>query len=233
MTIPLVRVGADLSSGGGKWNGPINIETREFAYVAIPESKSVLSGLEKPYASPRLLANLKRFGVTLPEHLRDRNMHLDPDFEHGTYGDQGQRAKQLEKLEKGDMIVFYASLWAHNQNKLVYALIGQITVNRLENVANIADRDMNAHTRREPIAPGDLVVVGDHNASGRYAICVPIGEYRNGAYRVRRDLLNTWGGISTKDGYLQRSARLPMMLDPIRFKQWLVTQGTLLVKRNY
>jgi hypothetical protein len=36
---------------------------------------------------------------------------LDPDFEHLTYGDQGQRAAQIkQKLGPGDLLVFYAGL---------------------------------------------------------------------------------------------------------------------------
>jgi hypothetical protein len=33
------------------------------------------------------------YGVALPAHLREQNMHLDPDFDYLTYGDQGERAK--------------------------------------------------------------------------------------------------------------------------------------------
>ena len=90
----LVRVGADRSEGGGYWNGPVDSQTGEFAYVPIPESSDVYPGLEKPYSA--LSPVLARFGTTLPLHLRDRPMHLDPDFERLTYGDQGQRAKQLQ-----------------------------------------------------------------------------------------------------------------------------------------
>ncbi len=103
----LVRVGADLSAGGGSWNGPVDGASGEFAYVAIPENSPVHPGLDKPYSD--LAPTLARFGVGLPEHLRMRNMHLDPDFEHLTYGDQRERAKQLRAhLRPDDLIVFYA-----------------------------------------------------------------------------------------------------------------------------
>lgn len=83
----LVRVGADLSAGGGSWNGPVDSQTGEFTYVAIPENRPVHAGLEKPYAA--LVPALARFGVSLPAHLAGRHMHLDPDFDHLTYGEQG------------------------------------------------------------------------------------------------------------------------------------------------
>ena len=36
-----------------------------------------------------------------------------------------------------------------------------------------------------------------------------LGEWRDRAYRVRKDLLKTWGGLSVNDGYIQRSAVPP------------------------
>ena len=109
MNALLVRVGVDQSIGGGGWNGPVDSISGEYAYVAIPESHLVRSGMERPYAG--LAPALERFGVMLPQHLLHQRMHLDPDFEHLTYGDQGERAKQLATLQNGDHIVFYAGLW--------------------------------------------------------------------------------------------------------------------------
>jgi hypothetical protein len=37
----LVRVGADLSVGGGSWNAPVDSTSYEFAYVAIPGTSTV------------------------------------------------------------------------------------------------------------------------------------------------------------------------------------------------
>jgi hypothetical protein len=68
--------------------------------------------------------------------------------------------------------------------------------------------------------------------SGRLNRCLLIGEYRDRAYRVRRDLLEVWGGLSVKDGYLQRSARLPRLLDPPRFLRWLTMQGPTFISAN-
>jgi hypothetical protein len=96
MNALLVRVGADLSVGGGVWNGPVDARTGKFAYVAIPETAPIHPGLEKPYQV--LAPTLAKFDVKLPSHLMLRHMHLDPDFGHLTYGDQGERAKQLRPI---------------------------------------------------------------------------------------------------------------------------------------
>jgi Nucleotide modification associated domain 3 len=82
MNALLVRIGADLSAGGGHWNGPVDSRSNEFVYVPIPETKPVRAGMEKPYKS--LVPALSNFGVSLPAHLVSRQMHLDPDFDYLT-----------------------------------------------------------------------------------------------------------------------------------------------------
>ncbi|MBI4178578.1 hypothetical protein HY522_04020 [bacterium] len=231
----LVRVGADLSPGGGSWNGPVCVDSGEFVYVAIPENRPVYPGMEKPYTVLR--PALAKFGVELPLHLQMRYMHLDPDFEHLTYGDSGERAKQLRaNLRDGDLIVFYAGLADTNgAAQLVYALVGLFVVNDLVRATDIlaSQRDTNAHSRRVlPLNTVDIIVRGRPRISGRFRCCIPIGDYRDRAYRVRKDLLKEWGGLSVKDGYLQRSARLPRFFDSPRFMRWLERQGPSLVQAN-
>jgi hypothetical protein len=231
----LVRVGADQSAGGGHWNGAINGESREFVYVAIPESAPLHSGYEQPYLN--LSATLESFGHPLPPHLLARYMHLDPDFGQLTYGDQGERGRQLRaRLQPGDWLVFYASLVdVRRRGPLVYALIGLLVVDRLVDARDVPpeQRHVNAHARRVlPAAADDVVVVGRAGVSGRLRRCLPIGEWRAKAYRVRMDLLEIWGGLSVNDGWLQRSARLPRFLAPERFQSWFAAQEPELIAAN-
>lgn len=235
MNALLVRVGADQSAAGGHWNGAINTGTREFVYVAIPENALVYPGLEKPYAI--LQPALVRMGRPLPPSLAGRHMHLDPDFAHLSYGDQGERARQLRaQLSPSDWLMFYASLAdMGNRGRLVYALIGVLVVEKILLASEIpaVKRDTNAHSRRV-LAPTaqDVVIVGRGGESGRLRQCLPIGEWRAGAYRVREDLLAAWGGLSVNDGWLQRSARLPRFLDPPRLREWFIAQRPELVAAN-
>ncbi|MGH6825195.1 hypothetical protein [Methyloceanibacter sp.] len=235
MNCLLVRVGVDSSRGGGFWNAPADAETNEFAYVAIPETKEVHAGMEKPYSA--LEPVLWKFGVALPAHLRTLYMHLDPDFDHLTYGDQGERAKQLRgKLTQEDMIVFYSGLAdVRGARRLIYAIIGLFVVDEITSTMGVPveARDTNAHSRRVlPEGSQDLIVRARPGVSGRLERCLPIGEWRDQAYRVRRDVLNAWGGLSVKDGYLQRSARLPEFLNPGRFRRWLESQEPKLLQAN-
>lgn len=232
MNALLVRVGADQSIGGGGWNGPVDSASREYAYVAIPESRPVHRGMNRPYRA--LAPCLERFGVALPPHLVGQYMHLDPDFEHLTYGDQGERAKQLASLQEGDHIFFYAGLKDVSSSQLVYAFIGLLVVASWIPAREVGstERTQNAHSRREDPGPTDVIWRGRGGVSGRLRKCLPIGEYRDGAYRVTRNLLSAWGGLSVKDGYLQRSARLPRFLAPERFVDWFEAQEPELIQAN-
>lgn len=231
----LVRVAADQSEGGGHWNGPVDSKTHRFAYVAIPESAETHPGLGKPYED--LTQVLDEFGERLPPHLTHRHMHLDPDFDHLTYGDVGERGKQIRtKLGAGDLIVFYAGMRDVNRAPgLVYALIGLYVVDEIVEAKSIPKERQheNAHTRRILRSGAtDIVVRGRSSVSGRFDRYIPIGSYRDRAYRVWPELLEAWGGLSVKDGYLQRSARLPEFSHAEQFYTWIKDQGVSLMQRN-
>jgi hypothetical protein len=164
-------------------------------------------------------------------------MHLDPDFEHLTYGDQGERARQIrKKMNPGDLIAFYAGLRPVDaRGSLIYALVGLFVVDQLLLARDLAKTslDANAHTRRllSPDAE-DIVVVAKPGQSGRLRHYLPIGEYRDRAYRVTHSVLAEWGGLSVKDGYLQRSARLPEFSDAPRFLKWFFSQSVGMMQAN-
>lgn len=231
----LVRVAADQSDGGGFWNGPADSGTGQFVYVAIPESAAMHPGLNKPYS--RLVSPLAGFGAALPSHLSAQDMHLDPDFDHLTYGDQSERAKQIRrKVGHGDLLVFYAGLRDVQPPKgLVYALIGLYVVEDVVPALTVpvARRHENAHTRRILAAgASDIVVRARREVSGRLERFIPIGDFRERAYRVWPKLLTAWGGLSVNNGYLQRSARLPEFLNADRFYDWFKAQNVGLLSRN-
>jgi Nucleotide modification associated domain 3 len=149
MTGLLVRVGIDQTYGG--WNAPVNPQTGEFVFVPIPDGKQ-RRGLHTPYSD--FTHELGLFpGLSLPSPLVGRPMHLDPDFEHLTYGDTGdRRGRSLAGLAPGDFIAFYSGLrpTARWQDPLLYALIGLYRVRecvRLPDVPRTRWHE-NAHTRR-------------------------------------------------------------------------------------
>jgi hypothetical protein len=241
----LVRIGIDQAYGA--WNAPVDPATNEFVYVPIPEGSNALQhpDLATTFASvepvlakfaaarPDVAASL----VTLPLALGGTATHLDPDFEQLTYGDNGERrGKAITTFEKGDVIAFYAGLrpvrpCAH---RLVYALVGVFRVSSVGRAAEFPKGRWheNAHLRRATAKPTDVIVHADPAASGRLRRCIPIGEFRDGAYRVRRDLLGSWGGLSCRNGFIQRSAVPPRFSKPERFLAWLERAGAELVASN-
>jgi hypothetical protein len=101
---------------------------------------------------------VERLGCALPGRFLLTNSHLDPDFSYLTYGDRGERAKQIRsKLGQGDLLVFYASLRDVRSSKLEYGLIGIFRVATIKLAADIPseERCMNAHTRRDLIGGDD------------------------------------------------------------------------------
>ncbi len=236
----LIRVGIDQTASSGNWNAPCNPETGDFVYVPIKQTKVAnVAGMEKCYADtivPALAGFSERNGceVFLPGNLADECMHLDPDFENLTYGDTEKRGKYLQTFEENDMVVFFAGLKSVTDDKLVYALIGLLTVKEIVRADNIPQSrwDENAHTRNSPPEPTDIVVRGKREKSGRLAKYIPIGEFRKHSYRVTKPLLEKWGGLRVKNGYLQRSANPPLFSDAERFYNWFREQKPRLMQTN-
>ena len=238
----LIRVGAD--SKYGRWHSPVDPVSNEFVYVPIPEPRDCRPGLATQYASLRSALEtfaagrpeVPRRHVELPAHLIGGAMHLDPDFENQTYGDTPVRARRLSEFERGDAVVFYGGLrpTAPCEHRLVYAIIGFFMVREVVRVRDVPPERWpeNAHTRRLVPRDDDVIVRADPATSGRLRRCIPIGEWRERAYRVRREILDAWGDLSCRNGFLQLSGVPPTFRDPRRFMRWFEKQGPELVSMN-
>jgi hypothetical protein len=229
----LIRVGVDQAFGG--WNAPVDPDSLDFAYVPIPEGPQ-RRGLETCYSA--MVPALSRFpGICLPSSLATRATHLDPDFEYLTYGDNSvRRGRAIADFKKDDFLVFFAGLrpagaWA---DPLLYAVIGFYCVQQCVRLSEIPRERWreNAHTRRTEHRPTDIIIRAEPGVSGRLRRCIVIGEWRDRAYRVRRDILKHWGGISCRNGYIQRSAVPPTLLHPERFLSWFQRHNPELLATN-
>jgi hypothetical protein len=238
----LVRVGIDLTAKSGGWVAPVDPQTRSFAYVPIRENeangrKLIRTGYGTTYEEFQPVCD--SLAGEFPQKLLGQNSHLDPDFKYLTYGDEGLRGKPLKGLESGDILAFYAALRPVKPfvDKLIYALIGLYVVDRVRWADEIPEEEWhkNAHTRRKPDDPDDkdIVVFGKEGLSGRLERCIPIGQWRSGAYRVTEKLLQEWGEfLNIRNGWIQRSAVLPQFPSPHKFYDWFKKQGIGLVPRN-
>ncbi len=244
MKARLVRIGVDQEYGG--WNAPVDADGR-FVYVPIPEKIGTPfhPGLERRYGE--ILPALSRFcgenncdlcdDLRFPQDLLHHPMHLDPDFECMTYGDEGgRRGAGMLDMSKGDLLVFYGGLRpVHRcEHKLIYALLGIYVVQEVVPVDRVREQQWyeNAHVRKVKRGETDIVVRAEPNVSGRFDRCICIGERRDGAYRVRQDILDAWGGLSVKNGFIQRNAVPPSFNDPAKFLNWLQKQAVQLLPRN-
>lgn len=230
----------------GGWNAPVDSSDR-FVYVPIPEKPGTTfhPGCERRYGE--VLPALHQFcsdngcdlttDLRFPQELLQLPMHLDPDFECLTYGDNGaRRGAGIVSMQQGDLLVFYGSLRPVHvcEHKLIYALLGLYVVQEVTPVASIPAHCWceNAHVRKMKRGEADIVVRAKPNVSGRFDRCIPIGEWRDGAYRVQRDVLAKWGGLLVNDGFIQRSAKPPAFIDPQLFRKWFDSQGVQLIRRN-
>jgi hypothetical protein len=241
----LVRIGIDHAYGG--WNAPADPASRRFVYVPIPERPKTRFHPGCRRGFDEVIPEIRRFAdafgldaardLKLPAELDHHAMHLDPDFAHLTYGDVGdRRGAGIRKLTPGDLLVFYAGLRSIDpaERRLIYALTGLLAVEEIVEAADVPRTRWkeNAHTRKVKRGASDIIVRGRRGSSGRFDQFIPIGEWRAGAYRVRRDVLQAWGGLSVKDGFIQRSARPPRFLDADRFSRWLEDQEIELIAHN-
>ena len=136
----LIRIGIDHEYG--EWNAPVHAISGRFVYVPIPERQKPLKYLVRSY--DEIAPPLSSFSedlhktVKLPVKLVGHPMHLDPDFEHLTYGDNGsKRGAKLKKFDGGDLLAFYAGLrpTGSGDKRLLYALVGLLVVEEAAPVA--------------------------------------------------------------------------------------------------
>ena len=237
----LVRVGIDQSFGG--YNAPINPITNDFLYMPIPQgSDDYMPGARTSYDD--LVSYFEKWKqknnaiIEFPKDLYNVNTHLDPDYDYLTYGDQATgRGLRVDKLKQGDFIAFFASFrpTSKSNHKLIYALFGLMTVDKVLKVAEVPEDEFhaNAHTRIINRNKDHLVVFADLKVSGRFNKALPIGEFRNGSYRVKNEILDLWGGIGVKDGFIQRSINPPWFNKPEQFLEWLKCQKIKLINSNW
>ncbi len=125
MQVVLLRVGIDTGSGGIL--GPL-FKNGLFEYVPISDDfkgcgiSGQTYGNTKGKYTKRLL--LHYFPERFQQKRRDTPIHYDPEFETFTYGDPTSPKRGLRKLEKGDLLVFYAGLkgWDFRRDPALYII---------------------------------------------------------------------------------------------------------------
>jgi len=160
----LLRVAADTTYYGGRFRGPV-LDQGSFEYVPIPEYKADKRYRNTVYGQLTYGNSVDRYDEhTFAEYIQDksvkkglvgRHMHPDPDFANRTYGDVTKTEKEdgsletvpkaatLRDLEKGNILVFCASLYPFGKTRSEKALymIGYFEVERVYDFQKLEARD--------------------------------------------------------------------------------------------
>lgn len=167
----LLRVGIDKGCGGAL--API-FEDGSFEFIPIPEGD--LNSVEsKTYMNTKGRSG-HPLSYYLPQKIKDNTMHFDPEFETFTYGDPTTKRNYLLKLNKGDLLVFYAGLTPFMTHKFDEALyiIGYFTVDKVIDFNQLTEMKAkevshcypnNAHIKRSMDYHNLVIVEGNKNNS--------------------------------------------------------------------
>ncbi|MDD1775172.1 MAG: hypothetical protein LUQ24_06560 [Methanobacterium sp.] len=172
MQAMLLRVGIDKGCGGTL--API-FEDGTFEYIPIPEVDP--NSTEFRTYNNTLGRNGKPLSNYVPLKIRDAVMHFDPEFETFTYGDLNAKRKFLLKLNKDDLLVFYAGLTPYEND--IYPdglyIIGYFTIDEIINFNELGDVEKdkfsdiffnNAHIKRE-MDYKDLIIVSGYEEQSK------------------------------------------------------------------
>lgn len=169
MKAMLLRVGIDKGTDGVL--API-FDDGTFEYIPLSE-KNTSSTEEKTFNNTAGIHG-KHLSHYLPERIHEKKLHNDPEFETYTYGDQTVKGKYLLKLEKNDLLVFYAGLtpYKNTQFKEGLYIIGYFHVDQVVNFNALDEHQKqvmacelanNSHIKFNGLE--NLVIVKGNNSS--------------------------------------------------------------------
>ena len=176
-------MGIDKKAGGAL--API-FEDGSFEYIPIPEDSVYDSAVNRTYSNT-IGRKGKPLSTYLPNKIKDRTIHFDPEFETCTYGDPTRKRIYLLKLEKGDLLVFYSGLTPFNnivQPEGCY-MIGYFTVKEIIDFNELSETDRQqycelyydtAHFKRSEDTEDLVMVIGNKNASNLLEKAILISE---------------------------------------------------------
>lgn len=179
----LLRVGIDKGYGGAL--API-FKDGSFEYIPIPEFKT--NSTDKRTFTTTYGIKNRFLGEYLPEKTKNQQIHFDPEFETFTYGDVSpSKNNYLLKLEKNDILVFYAGLTPYKNDKFEEALyiIGYFKVetvidfnqlNSFQKAELSSKYSNNAHIKTKDLE--NLVIVAGNRKSRLMDRAILISERR-------------------------------------------------------
>jgi hypothetical protein len=177
MKAMILRVGIDKGTDGVL--APIFCDGK-FEYI--PLSEKALTNEKKTFKNTKGLYG-NHLSHYLPEKIADRKLHMDPEFETFTYGDQTRKRNYLLKLDKNDYLVFYAGLTPYNNDYTEDALylIGYFKVK--------AVYDFNKIKESERIVLSKKLLNNSHIKSSSYKDLVIVKGYDDSSKLIENAIL--------------------------------------------
>lgn len=216
VNVVLLRVGID--SGCGGIQGPL-FRDGSFEFIPIPDASGTDSRTYGNTVGVTGRHLVEFFPLRVQAQMRNRSMHVDPEWTTYTYGDPTSPKAGLRHLQPGDMLAFYAGLegWDFDCTPALY-LVGYFVVS----VAGLA-RELpeavvkqqfgaNFHVRHSEVYDRDrptlvLVKGGPGSRLLREAVRISsVGQDSRGAplKRLSRDAMRVFGDFGGKTS-IQRS----------------------------
>jgi hypothetical protein len=142
MKVVLLRIGIDSGSGG--MQGPLFADG-SFELIPIPDNQGVGLTYGAVHGTKGVPLS-EYFPSSRRAEMRISAMHLDPEFTTFTYGDPTKPKSSLRKLNKGDLLVFYAGLegWDHSSAPALY-IVGYFIVEWAGCAGEHLDADVMKH----------------------------------------------------------------------------------------
>jgi Nucleotide modification associated domain 3 len=216
LNVVLLRVGIDSGSGGIQ--GPL-FRDGSFEFIAIPDTTRTDS---RTYGNTVGIAGrhlINYFPAGVQARMTSMPMHVDPEWATYTYGDPTSPKAGLRRLQKGDILAFYAGLegWGFDCPPALY-LVGYFVVSlagvAIEMPENIIRREFmeNFHVKHPRVFErdiGSLVLVkgGPGSRLLRRAYCISsVGKDARGAplKRLSNDAIRIFGDFGGRTS-IQRS----------------------------
>lgn len=211
MKAMLLRVGMDKGTDGTL--API---FSDGLFLYIPPSEWDTTSREKRTYRTMIGWNGCPLATYLPPRVGARTPHDDPEFVTCTYGDASAKRRHLLRLQKGDLLVFYAGLQSIRECGMVgLYLIGYLTVERVIDFNTLTPKQVvrcleqypnNSHAKQRASVDNLVIVVGDCTRSGLLRSAVRISEGRsmkNG--RIGQALSQKCEQLLGVQGFIERS----------------------------
>ncbi|MGZ4908789.1 MAG: Nmad3 family putative nucleotide modification protein, partial [Halobacteriota archaeon] len=211
MKAMLLRVGMDKGTDGAL--APLFSDS---SFLYIPPSEWDEKSREERTYRTMIGWNGCPLATYLPPRVGSRKPHDDPEFMTCTYGDASAKRRYLLRLQKGDIIAFYAGLQpVHGSDMGGLYLIGYLTIERIIDFSTLTSKHValclgrypnNAHAKQRASAENLVIVVGDRTRSGLLRRAIYISERRamkNG--RIGQALSQKCEQLLGVRGFIERS----------------------------